>query len=140
VTAGSPQNQTAAKMKVLVIEDDKFLQRLLVMKLAQDGFDVVGASDGEDGLRRIVTEPPDLVVLDLILPKMDGFEVLTQMRTNSQTRDIPVIVLSNLGQEEDVSRVKQLGAMEFLTKSDISIHEVVQKIKEALARHLSQKK
>lgn len=127
-------------MKVLVIEDDKFLQRLLVMKLAQDGFDVVGASDGEDGLRRIVTEPPDLVVLDLILPKMDGFEVLTQMRTNSQTRDIPVIVLSNLGQEEDVSRVKQLGAMEFLTKSDISIHEVVQKIKEALARHLSQKK
>jgi DNA-binding response OmpR family regulator len=125
---------------VLVIEDDKFLQRLLVMKLAQDGFDVVGASDGEDGLRRIVTEPPDLVVLDLILPKMDGFEVLTQMRTNSQTRDIPVIVLSNLGQEEDVSRVKQLGAMEFLTKSDISIHEVVQKIKEALARHLSQKK
>ena len=127
-------------MRVLVVEDDKFLQRLLVMKLTQDGFDVSGASDGEEGLRRIVTESPDLVVLDLIMPKMDGFEVLTQMRTNAASRDIPVIVLSNLGQDEDVSRVKQLGAMEFLTKSDISIHEVVRKIKETLARHLSQKK
>jgi len=127
-------------MKVLVIEDDKFLQRLLVMKLTQDGFEVSGASDGEEGLRRIVTESPDLVVLDLIMPKMDGFEVLTQMRTNSASRDIPVIVLSNLGQDEDVSRVKQLGAIEFLTKSDVSIHEVVRKIKEALARYLSQKK
>jgi len=126
-------------MKVLVIEDDKFLQRLLVMKLTQDGFDVTGASDGEEGLRRIVTEPPNLVVLDLIMPKMDGFEVLAQMRTNIKSRNIPVIVLSNLGQDEDISRVKQLGALEYLTKSEVSIHEVVQKIEEVLARHLSRK-
>ena len=129
-----------AKRKVLVVEDDKFLQRIIVMKLSGDDFGAVGASDGEEALRLMLADKPDLVILDLILPRMNGFEVLSEMRTNQRLKDVPVIVLSNLGQDEDISRVKQMGAIDYMTKSNVSIHEVVQKIKEAFAKYLSQKK
>ncbi len=129
-------SQNPGKTKVLVVEDDKFLQKILLMKFGAEGFDVRGAADGEDAIKQMLAEKPSLVLLDLILPKMNGFEVLTEMKTNPNMRDVPVIVLSNLGQEEDINRARQLGAIEFLIKSNLSIQEVVQKIKEAYARHL----
>jgi DNA-binding response OmpR family regulator len=125
------------KTKVLVVEDDRFLLKILTMKFSAEGFDVASASDGEDGLKQLVSDPPDLLVLDLILPKMNGFEVLTEMRTNATTKNIPVVVLSNLGQDEDIRRANELGAQEFLVKSNLSIMEVVGKVKEAYARFLN---
>ncbi len=132
-----PKDKTGAKLKVLVVEDDKFLQKVLVTKFAAEGFDVRAASDGEEALKQMLPDSPSMVVLDLIIPKLNGFEVLAEMRTNPKMKDIPVVVLSNLGQEEDVNRARQLGAIEFLVKSNLSIQEVVQKIKEAYARHLA---
>ena len=132
----STNEKTGGKMKVLIVEDDKFLQKVLVTKFMADGFEVRAAADGEEALRQMLPDAPALVVLDLIMPKLNGFEVLSEMRTNPQMKDIPVVVLSNLGQDEDVDRAKQLGAIEFLVKSNLSIQEVVQKIKEAYARHL----
>jgi DNA-binding response OmpR family regulator len=131
------QPDTKGKTRVLVIEDDRFLQKILLMKFVAEGFVVQGSSDGEDGLKQMLAEPPDLVVLDLILPKMNGFEVLTEMKTNSITKNIPVVILSNLGQEEDIRRVMELGALEFLVKSNHSIMEVVGKVKEVYAKHLN---
>lgn len=132
----APQPTADRKIRVLVVEDDRFLQKILLMKFEAEGFDVRGASDGEEGLKQLLADPPDLLVLDLILPKMNGFEVLTEMKTNGKVKNVPVVVLSNLGQDEDVRRVMELGALEFLVKSNHSIMEVIAKVKEAYARHL----
>jgi len=132
-------DKTAAKekIKVLIVEDDKFLQKILSMKFGGDGFDVRAASDGEEAVKQVLADKPQLVLLDLILPKMNGFEVLAELKTNTNTQTIPVVILSNLGQEEDVKRALDLGAVDFLIKSNISIQEVVHRSKEAYARHLS---
>ncbi len=124
------------KLKVVLVEDDKFLQKILVTKFTKEGFDVRAASDAEQGLQMILTEAPNIVLLDLILPKMSGFDLLTELKANGKTKAIPVVILSNLGQEEDINRAKSLGALDFLVKADISINEVVQKVKEIYVRHL----
>ncbi|HTK04549.1 MAG TPA: response regulator [Candidatus Eisenbacteria bacterium] len=124
------------QLKVVLVEDDKFLQKILMTKFIKEGFDVRSASDAEEGLQLILTEAPNIVLLDLILPKMSGFDLLTELKTNPKTKGIPVVILSNLGQEEDVARAKGLGAIDFLVKADISINEVVQKVKEIYVRHL----
>jgi DNA-binding response OmpR family regulator len=128
---------TAIKTKVLVVEDDKFLQKILLMKFGAEGFDVRTAGDGEEALQQLAADPPSLVVLDLILPKYNGFEVLAAIRSNPLVKDVPVIVLSNLGQDEDIQRAHSLGAIAYLVKSSISIFEVVQKVKEAYAGFLN---
>lgn len=133
----STKTDKLAKTKVLIVEDDKFLQKILVLKFSSDGFDVRAASDGEEAVALIRAERPDLVILDLIMPKLNGFEVLTNIRTDAATRKLPVIVLSNLGQDEDKKRAAEMGVADFLVKSDISIQEVVQKAKEAYARTLN---
>ncbi|MEY4745080.1 MAG: hypothetical protein RL272_1025 [Candidatus Parcubacteria bacterium] len=125
-----------AKLKVVLVEDDKFLQKILVTKFTKESFDVRAASDAETGLQMILTESPDIVLLDLILPKMSGFDLLTELKANAKTKDVPVVILSNLGQDEDISRARSLGALDFLVKADISINEVVQKVKEIYVRHL----
>jgi len=83
--------------KILIVEDDKFLRELIVKKLSSEGYEVPEAVNGEEGVKKIEEEKPDLVLLDLILPGMDGFEVLTQIKKNSELAQIPVIILSNLG-------------------------------------------
>lgn len=126
-----------AKLRVVIVEDDKFLQKILVTKFTKEGFDVRAASEAEEGLRLIHAENPDIVLLDLILPKMTGFDLLTELKANGKTSKIPVVILSNLGQDEDITRAKSLGALDFLVKADISINEVVQKVKEIYVRHLN---
>ena len=132
----SPNQPTTGKLKVLVVEDDQFLQKILLLKFAAEGFEVSGAADGEEALKRILAEAPNIVLLDLILPKMNGFDVLTEIRTNPQTRQLPVVVLSNLGQEEDIRRARNLGALDFLVKSDVSIQEIVQRVKESFVQNV----
>lgn len=139
---GHPMSETemaenGAQLGVLVVEDDKFLQKILATKFAKEGFDVRTASDGEEALQQLIAKKPDLVVLDIIIPKMNGFEVIAEMKTNVALKDIPVVVLSNLGQEEDVTRAKELGALDFLTKADHSINEIVTKVKEVYAKHMT---
>jgi DNA-binding response OmpR family regulator len=130
-------NPTEGKVKVLVVEDDKFLQKILLMKFGAEGFDVRVASDGEEALQLLAADPPALVVLDLILPKYNGFEVLAAIRANPLVQSVPVVVLSNLGQDEDIQRAHSLGAIAYLVKSSISIFEVVQKVKEAYTGYLN---
>jgi len=116
---------------ILVIEDDKFLRELIVQKLIREDYKTSEAVDGEEGMKKIKEEKPDLVLLDLILPGIDGFEVLTRMRKEDDLSSIPVIILSNLGQKEDVERGMKLGAVDYLIKAHFTPGEIIEKIKKA---------
>ena len=124
------QNTTA--QKILIIEDDKFLRDLIQQKLTKEGFLTVVASDGEEGVRAAQSEIPHLVLLDLILPGIDGFEVLKQLKGDQKTSAIPVIVLSNLGQKEDMERTLKNGAEDFMVKAHFTPSEIVTKIRATL--------
>ena len=117
---------------ILVVEDDKFLRELIVQKLIKEGYEVVEATDGEQGIKKIKEEKPDLVLLDLILPGIDGFEVLSKMKEDPGISSTPVIVLSNLGQKEDVERGLSLGAADYLIKAHFTPGEIIEKIKKNL--------
>ncbi len=118
--------------KVLIIEDDKFLRELIVQKLLKENFEVIEGIDGTEGAKKIKEEKPDLVILDLILPGLDGFEVLAQAKQNPETANIPIMVLSNLGQREDMEKGLQLGAADFLIKAHFTPGEIVEKVKALL--------
>ncbi len=118
---------------ILIIEDDKFLRQLIAQKLLKEGYDVSEAIDGEEGLKKVKEEKPDLVLLDLILPGIDGFEVLSQLGKDESLSQIPVIILSNLGQKEDVERGLNLGAIDYLIKAHFTPGEIIEKIKKALS-------
>jgi len=118
--------------KILIIEDDKFLRELIAQKLYKENFEVAEAVDGEEGVKKIKSEKPDLILLDLILPGIDGFEVLSQMKEDPALTSIPVIILSNLGQKEDVEKGLKLGAVDYLIKAHFTPGEIIDKIKAAL--------
>lgn len=118
--------------KILIVEDDKFLRDLLEAKLIKENFPISIAIDGEEGLRKARDEKPDLVLLDLILPGMNGFEILKNMKENPETVNIKVIILSNLGQEEEVEKAMALGATDYLIKAHFTLEEIVEKIKKVL--------
>ncbi len=118
--------------KILLIEDDEILRDLCVTKLRKEGFDVTTAIDGQEGLRKIEKEKPALILLDIILPGIDGFEVLKQMRASKQIARIPVILLTNLGQETDIQKGEALGAQDYLVKANFTTEEIIGKIKKAL--------
>jgi len=117
--------------KILIIEDDKFLRELIARKLTGEGFDISEAVDGEDGIKKIKEEKPDLILLDLILPGIDGFEVLKKTKEDAATASIPVIILSNLGQREEVEKGLKLGAIDYLIKAHFTPGEIIEKIKES---------
>jgi DNA-binding response OmpR family regulator len=118
--------------KILFIEDEQALQKTLGDFLREKGFEVIAALNGEDGLRLAGARKPDLILLDLILPKMDGFEVLRELKEEEETKKIPIIVLTNLERMEDVDKAISLGATTYLVKASYSLEEVVEKIKQAL--------
>jgi DNA-binding response OmpR family regulator len=118
--------------KILIVEDDRFLRELIARKLRNEGYDVIEAVDGEEGLKRIKEEKPDLILLDLILPGIDGFEVLTKAKEDPDTAQIPVIILSNLGQREEIERGLKLGAIDYLIKAHFTPGEIIEKIKNIL--------
>ena len=118
--------------KLLVVEDDLVLQKTLQDFLSEEGFEVVCASDGEAGLEMVSSQKPDLVLLDIVLPKKDGYEVLSAVKANEETKDIPIILLTNLGSMADVEKAIELGATTYLVKADYRLEEVTAKVKEVL--------
>ncbi|MFH1180853.1 MAG: response regulator [bacterium] len=118
--------------KILIIEDDKFLRELLAQKLTKEGYDNIQAVDGEEGIKMIKSEQPGLVLLDLILPGIDGFEVLARMKEDSAAASTPVIILSNLGQKEDVEKGLNLGAVDYLIKAHFTLGEIIEKVRRNL--------
>jgi len=124
---------SAHMKKVLIIEDDEHIARIYDIKLKKESFQTLMAGDGEKGFAMIAKEKPDLVLLDLMLPKKDGFWVLEEMKKKPALKKVNVIVLSNLGQKADMDRCFSLGAKEYLVKVDHSIQEVVDTIKKYVA-------
>lgn len=118
--------------KILFIEDEQTLQKTVGEVLKQEGFEALSALDGEIGLRLAQEEKPDLVLLDLVLPKKDGFEVLRELKASEDTRNIPVIVITNLEGVGDVEKALELGATTYLVKASYSLEDVVSKIKSLL--------
>jgi DNA-binding response OmpR family regulator len=120
--------------KILIVEDDKFLRELMVEKLKSAGFQIVEAVDGEKGIEEAQKEIPDLILLDLILPGINGFEVLSQIKAAATTANIPVIILSNLGAEEDIEKGNSLGASGYLVKAQFTPSEIIEKVNQILAK------
>ena len=117
-------------MKILLVEDDKFLRVLLEKRLKTEGFEVDIAVDGEEAVSKTTSFTPDLILLDIILPKKSGFTFLEEIQKDENLKKINVIILSNLGQSEDIEKGKQLGAIDYFVKASTSIEELVRKIKE----------
>lgn len=115
--------------KILIVEDDKFLRELISQKLVKEGYDISEAIDGEEGIKKVKEEKPDLVLLDLILPGADGFEVLSRIKADPALAPIPVIILSNLGQKDDIEKGLKLGAVDYLIKAHFTPAEIIEKIK-----------
>jgi two-component system, OmpR family, phosphate regulon response regulator PhoB len=123
-----------AAAKVLLVEDDRFLRKAADATLRQAGFRVVLAVDGEEALRQARAEIPDIILLDVIMPKVQGFEVLRELKADPTTKGIPVIVLSNLGQESDTARALQSGAAEYVVKASLSLQDLVKKVRDTLSK------
>lgn len=124
-------NQAKSK-KVLIVEDEKLLRDLLTFKLQAEGFDVSSAIEGNEALLKIEKDLPQLVLLDLILPGLDGFEVLKKIRENPVTAKIPVIIVSNLGQKEEIDRGLLLGANDYIVKTNFTPQHIVDLVKRYL--------
>jgi DNA-binding response OmpR family regulator len=119
--------------KILIAEDDRFLSRTLQAKFKKEKFDVILAKDGEEVLQKLESDKPDLLLLDLVMPKKSGFEVLEAMQKIKSQKKIPVLIISNLGQESDLQRAKELGADEYLIKANFSLKQIVDIVKQKLA-------
>jgi DNA-binding response OmpR family regulator len=115
--------------KILIIEDDPFLQGLEASKLTKDGFDILVASSGDEALEKINEPNINLILLDLVLPNFDGFQVLEKVRATEAIKTLPVIVFSNLSEAKDVQKAKDLGATDFMVKSNFTLDELVERIK-----------
>jgi len=116
------------KIKVLIIEDEKEVSELYKLKLTIDDYDVITATSGQEGLKKAFKDSPDLIFLDIKMPKMDGFEVLKRLRENPKTKKTPVVILSNFDEEDMVERGLTLGADEYLIKSQFTPEEISSKV------------
>jgi len=125
-----PKSKT---LNILIVEDDVFLADLYKTKFALEGFKVNVAYDGEKGLEMAVKNLPDIILLDLVLPKMSGFDVLKEVKGNAKSKSIPVILLTNLSQKADVEKGLKLGADDYLIKAHFMPSEVVDKIKKLVS-------
>lgn len=128
VAVNTSASSSGKKTFVLVIEDDKFLRELLVRKLSGEGFEVKNAIDAEIAFAVLAERTPDIILLDLILPGVDGFEILTRIKANPKIANIPVIILSNLGQKDDLEKAMALGAKDFMVKANFTLDEIVAKV------------
>lgn len=119
-----------SKKMVVVVEDNASLRMMLCEKLRKENYKVTEAENGEEALDMVVRHKPDLVILDVILPRMTGFEVLEKIRHISEVKDVPVMLLTNLESMENVERALRLGATNYLVKADYSLEEITQKVNE----------
>jgi DNA-binding response OmpR family regulator len=120
--------------RILIVEDDNFLSQMYVTKLELENFNVLSAFTGLQGLKTAQKEKPDLILLDLGLPEMDGFEVLKHLKEDEATKNIPVLILTNFSQKDDIDRCLALGASDYLIKAHFVPSEVIKKIKDILGK------
>ena len=120
--------------KILLVEDEEIMINLLQRKLVKEGYKVLIARDGQEGLEKMRKEKPDLVLLDIIMPKMGGFEVMEEMEKDKELNKIPVIVISNSGQPVELDKAQKLGAKDWLIKTEFDPQEVVEKVKKQIGK------
>jgi len=118
--------------KILIVEDEEIMIDLLQKKLTKEGYEVSVARDGEEGLKMMKKAKPDLVLLDIVMPKKGGFEVMEEMEKDPELKKIPVIVISNSGQPVEIDRAQRLGAKDWLIKTEFNPQEVIEKVKKQL--------
>jgi DNA-binding response OmpR family regulator len=128
--ASEPKIPSSDKKKLLWIEDDKLIGTILAKKIVSSGFDLVHVKDGEGALSSLLSRIPDVIIVDLILPGMNGFEILEKIRNDERFKGIPTMVLSNLSKVSDIDRAKSLGAKKFLVKASTSLDQVIVEIKD----------
>jgi len=122
------------KNKILIIEDDQSLVKMITAALDQKKYEISLALEADEGLDKAIVEKPALIVLDILLPGKNGFECLKKLKSLKETKDIPVIILSNLGQEEEIREGLRLGAVDYLVKADFAIGEVINKIVKVISK------
>ncbi|MBI4086908.1 response regulator [Candidatus Kaiserbacteria bacterium] len=120
------------KKHILIIEDDPLIQQMIVDKLTGEGYDVAACVMAEDGLAAMEKAKPDLLLLDLLLPQMDGFAVLEKMKADPRMKSIPVVILSNFGQQKDIDKGLGMGAVAYLIKANVNPRDVVEKVRTIL--------
>lgn len=120
------------KIKILLVEDDYFLSGIYLKKFMLEGFEIIPARDGEEGLELAQSKNPDIILLDILLPKKDGFQVLAELKASQKTKNIPVLVITNLSEEENIKKAFDLGAKDYIIKSNFLPAEVIEKVKKAL--------
>lgn len=121
-------------MKILLVEDDEMLHNMYTQKFKKKGYDVLSAYNGAEGVKMAQAEEPDLILLDIIMPKMDGFVALKKIRKSKNIGGTPVIILTNLGQEEDIKKGKELGADDYFIKANHTPAEVVEKVETVIKK------
>ena len=124
--------QNTSSANLLLVEDDHFIRSMYQKKLSSEGFTVIEAVDGKEALEKASTTPLDLIMLDIMLPKLGGWEVLAELKKDSRTKDIPVLMLTNIGSKPDVERALEMGAVDYLIKAHFIPSEVVSKIRNLL--------
>lgn len=117
---------------ILIVEDDEFISDVYRKKLSMEGFEVALAKDGEEALRLLRERKPDLVLLDIMIPLKDGFEVLSEMRADPALSDTKVVALSNLSQAKDMARAKESGALDYIVKSNVTLPDMLARIRRQL--------
>lgn len=118
---------------ILLVEDEPLLANLLKQRLEKEGYAILSAGDGEEALSVLKANRPDLILLDVILPKMSGFELMEQLKNNPAYGSFPIVIISNLGQDTDVQKGKMLGAVGYFVKAKLSIEDLVKRIKSFLS-------
>jgi DNA-binding response OmpR family regulator len=120
------------KGKILIIEDDRYISKMYQLKLSLEGYDVQVAENGREGVDKVKEFLPNIILLDILMPELDGFEVLKIVKSDDVTKDIPVLIMSNLGQEDHVEKGMKLGAIGYIVKSQYTPSKVVEKIKSVI--------
>lgn len=119
--------------KILIVEDDRYISKMYQLKLSLDGFDVQLADNGRIGIEKVKEFHPDIVLTDILMPEMDGFDVIKAIKADNEFSNIPILIMSNLGQEDHIKKGLELGALGYIVKSQYTPSRVVDKIKEVLA-------
>jgi len=126
------EQKSDKKIKILLAEDDKFIARAYTDGLTRSGYEVIAVTDGQEAIKQAKEKKPDIILLDLIMPVKNGFEALEEIKSDKNMKDVPVLILSNLGQDTDIKKGRDLGAVDYLIKSDYSMTEVIKKINKYL--------
>jgi DNA-binding response OmpR family regulator len=123
-----------SKGKILIIEDDRYISKMYQLKLSLEGYEVQVADNGRLGVDKVKEFMPDIILLDILMPELDGFEVLKVVKEDEDTKNIPILIMSNLGQEDHIEKGMKMGAIGYIVKSQFTPSKVVEKIKEVLAK------